>query len=83
MASIIKVNPDDGALLRSTYFGGDEDEMVTAVTEDAANNIYLAGATTSSDGDYNDCNSVLTGFPMCDAGIISKRRTVVARMGLS
>ncbi|QQR85815.1 MAG: T9SS type A sorting domain-containing protein [Flavobacteriales bacterium] len=65
---IIKVNPDDGALLRSTYFGGDEDEMVTAVTEDAANNIYLAGATTSSDGDYNDCNSVLTGFPMCDLG---------------
>lgn len=55
-----------GEVPRSTYFGGEGSEMITSVTEDRNGDIYFAGATTSTVGEYGiDCTSPATGFPMC------------------
>ena len=63
---ILRLNTSDGTPLRGTYYGGDGDEMITAVTEDAAGNIYFAGATNSQTGTYGaNCSSPTTGFPLC------------------
>jgi len=63
---IVKADPSNGFVLRSTYFGGDGNDMITAVTEDSGSNIYFAGVGNSTNGQYNNCNSTATGFPMCE-----------------
>ncbi len=39
-----------GALLWSTYYGGEDDEEVTSCTLDAAGNVYIGGKTNSEEG---------------------------------
>ncbi|MEO5925690.1 MAG: SBBP repeat-containing protein [Bryobacteraceae bacterium] len=47
-AFVAKFSPS-GALVYSTYFGGTDDEMASAIAIDAAGNAYVAGATRSQD----------------------------------
>jgi hypothetical protein len=47
---ITKLNLSNGNIHNSTYFGGEGDDMITAITEDREGNIYWAGATTSDSG---------------------------------
>jgi uncharacterized protein (TIGR03437 family) len=47
-AFISKLAPD-GSVVYSTYFGGSQDERITALALDAAGNLYVAGHTTSYD----------------------------------
>lgn len=76
---LLKANPANGFLLRSTYFGGQGDEMFTAVTEDLAGNLYFGGATTTSTGTYSGtCTAVSSGFPLCDPGGSAYQQTTNA-----
>ena len=45
---ITKYNPLGTSLVYSTYFGGNKSEIVTSLIIDASNNLYLYGATGSS-----------------------------------
>ncbi len=47
-AFVSKLNPAGSALLWSTYLGGYGDEGASALTVDAAGNVYLTGGTTST-----------------------------------
>jgi hypothetical protein len=44
----VKLHPNGGSFLDATYFGGLLDDFTQAMTVDAAENIYLAGLTASS-----------------------------------
>lgn len=46
---IMKLNPAGSALVYATYLGGSVAENVTAMALDAVGNVYVAGATYSSD----------------------------------
>ncbi|MCC6540551.1 MAG: SBBP repeat-containing protein [Bryobacterales bacterium] len=48
-AFVIKVNADGGSLGYATYLGGRGDEIGGAIAVDAQGNVYVAGATTSTD----------------------------------
>lgn len=66
---IIQTDTSAGAVLRWTYLGGAGKDMITAVTEDAFGDLYLAGASTTTSGSYGtNCTSPITGFPLCDPG---------------
>ncbi|MGH9774912.1 MAG: SBBP repeat-containing protein, partial [Candidatus Acidiferrales bacterium] len=47
-AFLVKLHPD-GSVAFSTYFGGSGEDGANAIAVDAAGDIYLAGATTSTD----------------------------------
>jgi len=65
-AFVLVVDPENGQQLRSTYYGGEGMEMITAVTEDEEGNVYFGGSTSSTTGNYgSNCTSPVTGFPMC------------------
>lgn len=46
---IVKLNPTGDTLLYSSHFGGSRYELMTGVTLDAYNSLYLTGYTTSAD----------------------------------
>ena len=54
-AFVLKLNPAGSALLFSTFLGGGGDDLLEALTIDTDGNIYVVGATTSSN------------FPMANA----------------
>jgi hypothetical protein len=73
---VIKANLVNGEVERSTYFGGEGTEMVTAVAEDHEGNMYFGGATTSATGVFgSDCSSPGTGFPLCSVEIADYQQT--------
>jgi uncharacterized protein (TIGR03437 family) len=43
-----QISPDGSAIVFSTYYGGSGDDAVSSVALDAQGNVYLAGATVSS-----------------------------------
>ena len=45
---VLKLGPD-GTLLYSTFFGGHNGDIISALSADSAGNIYLAGQSTSQD----------------------------------
>jgi uncharacterized protein (TIGR03437 family) len=45
---LAKLNPTGNKLIFSTYFGGNSDDIGLAITLDSTGNIYIAGATSSS-----------------------------------
>ena len=47
-AFLTKLNPD-GTIAFSTYFGGSGEDVANAIALDASGNIYIAGATSSTD----------------------------------
>jgi len=49
-AFITKLNPAGAALVWSTYLGGAGDEWITGIALDSANNVYVAGATSTQSG---------------------------------
>ena len=65
---ILLADAADGTLQRSTYYGGEGEEMITAIAEDHTGNIFLGGVTTSLEGSSSSCTSPTTGFPLCDPG---------------
>ncbi|MBK7943356.1 MAG: T9SS type A sorting domain-containing protein [Flavobacteriales bacterium] len=66
---LLVVDPAQGNLLRSTYFGGEGDEMFTAVAEDVFGDLYFGGATSTATGTASGtCTAVATGLPLCDPG---------------
>src|SRR5260370_37629130 len=48
-AFVTKLNPNGNQLLYSTYVGGGQDEMATAIAIDGAGNAYVTGSTLSRD----------------------------------
>ena len=46
-AFLSKIGPNGDALLYSTYLGGNQDDVGTAVTLDSAGNVYVTGSTRS------------------------------------
>ena len=48
-AFITKLNPTGTGLVYSTYLGGTGDDLVCALTLDAAGNVYVTGTTSSKD----------------------------------
>lgn len=46
-AFITKINPDGAGLAFSTYFGGNGDDVGTAIAVDSARNVYITGFTDS------------------------------------
>ena len=48
-AFVAKLNPTATALVFSTYLGGGQDDAGTAIAIDASLNVYVAGATLSTD----------------------------------
>ena len=48
-AFLSELSADGSALAFSTFLGGSEDEFGTGVTLDSANNVYVVGATASTD----------------------------------
>lgn len=66
---LIKADPTSGLLVRSTYFGGEGDEMFTAATEDVFGDLYFGGASSTATGTASGtCTAVATGLPLCDPG---------------
>lgn len=45
---VTKVNGGSGALIYSTYFGGDKDDTVNAVSVDSSKRLYMVGETFSA-----------------------------------
>ncbi|MHA1940351.1 MAG: SBBP repeat-containing protein [Candidatus Hodarchaeales archaeon] len=59
---VAKISADGSELLYGTFFGGSDEEMVTALEIDGEGNIFLAGQTESTDfmttaGAYNQSHS--------------------------
>jgi uncharacterized protein (TIGR03437 family) len=46
---LARIGPNGGTLLYSTYFGGALDDFATAIATDGSGNVYLTGATISTD----------------------------------
>ena len=46
---VAKLSPDGGALVFSTYLGGEEQDTAAAIAVDAAGSVYLTGTTLSND----------------------------------
>src|SRR6185436_11535147 len=57
---LTKINPDGTQILYSTYFGGSGNDQPADITFDAFGNIYLAGATNSSN--FPVVNALQTSF---------------------
>ena len=58
----------DGTRSRTTYYGGEGDEMITGVAT-YSGGTWFAGATTTALGaSGTGCTATATGFPVCDAG---------------
>jgi uncharacterized protein (TIGR03437 family) len=45
---VMKLNPTGSAVIFSTYLGGSDDDSAGAIALDSANNVYVAGTTSSS-----------------------------------
>ena len=76
---ILKVDAISGFVSRSTYFGGEGTEMITAVTEDSEGNLYFGGATSSTTGSYGqNCSSPASGFPLCSTESADYQQTANA-----
>ncbi len=46
---LLQLSSDGSTLLFATYFGGSRADLLTSMTVDSSNNIYVAGATNSAD----------------------------------
>ncbi len=46
---VAKIDPSGRAIVYLTYLGGSRNDVITALAVDAAGEVYVAGATTSSD----------------------------------
>jgi len=65
---ILRLDPTLGILERSTLYGGNGDEIITAIVPDAYGQIYFWGVTSSTTGTYASCNSPSSGLPLCNPG---------------
>ena len=69
-ATILKADALSGAVERSTFYGGEGQEMITAVTEDSEHAMYFVGATSSASGTLgSSCIAPSTGFPLCQSDL--------------
>ncbi|QQR85061.1 MAG: T9SS type A sorting domain-containing protein [Flavobacteriales bacterium] len=62
-------NSQTGTLLRSTYFGGEGDDMFNGAAFDGLGNLFFCGTTNTATGGTNgNCTATAAGFPVCDGG---------------
>lgn len=65
-AFILQLFPD-GTLNRSTFYGGNGDDIITTIAHDfTLGRVYCFGVTNSTTGSYNSCNSPTSGLPLCN-----------------
>jgi len=67
-AFIARLEPFTGGLDRSTYYGGQGDDIITSITADSWENVFFFGVTDSETGSYASCNATANGLPLCDPG---------------
>ena len=74
---VAKLNADGSSLIYSTYFGGSENDRITAIAADASGNAYITGMTNSADfPTVKPLQSRLAGAAMyksTDGGVTSSR----------
>lgn len=64
---LITADTSNGTILRSTYYGGEGDDMIVAVAEGLNGDLYFTGTTeTEFGGSGLNCTSPGTGFPTCE-----------------
>jgi hypothetical protein len=67
---VAKLSSDGSALIWATYLGGTGRDEVTAITVDGANNVYVAGFTSSTD--FPTHNALQSFNPFGDAGFATE-----------
>ena len=65
-AFVTKLLPENGAVDRSTQYGGDGSDIITSITADSWDNVFFFGVTDSETGSYSSCASPAAGLPLCD-----------------